>query len=70
MNEKTCQASIEEESVYFCKGCLSLRVKTMHNGVEYVDYCDSCGSTSIHKAPFDVYARICKRAGKKLVERK
>lgn len=59
-----------EDDVFFCKSCLSLRIKSMYNGDESVDYCDSCGSTYIHKAPFNVYARICKRAGKKLIEKK
>lgn len=32
-----------EEPVFYCKECLSLRVR----GVEDQDYCDECGSTDI-----------------------
>ena len=33
-----------EEPVFYCTHCLSLRVKALDS---YVDYCDNCGSTDI-----------------------
>lgn len=35
-----------DEPVYYCKSCLSLRIKTVVSGLN-LDYCDTCGSTDI-----------------------
>lgn len=35
-----------KEPVFFCKSCLSLRIKTVAVGSD-LDYCDECGSTDI-----------------------
>lgn len=32
--------------VHYCKGCLSLKIKTVMEGLN-LDYCDECGSTDI-----------------------
>ena len=35
--------------VYYCRHCLSLKVKSMdeEHDTEFLDYCDDCGSTDI-----------------------
>ena len=38
-----------QEPVYYCKGCLSLRIRG-EAGVQEDNYCDICGSTDIGKA--------------------
>lgn len=35
-----------EEPVYYCSNCLSLKIKTINAGEE-LNYCDDCGSTNI-----------------------
>lgn len=35
-----------EEPVFYCKNCLSLKIKTVQVDSN-LDYCDECGSTSI-----------------------
>lgn len=54
------KADYDKEPVYYCKRCLSLRIRTMR-GVG--DYCDSCGSlaidtTSIHEHERMVRERV------------
>lgn len=58
---------VGDNGVYYCRGCMSLRIKSMFNGTENIDYCDDCGSTEIAVVDFDKYAAICKKKGKKLV---
>lgn len=41
----------DDEGVYFCKECLSLKVMVGAVNGEVFDYCDECGSTSILEAP-------------------
>lgn len=38
--------------VFYCRHCLSLRVKSMdeEHDIEFLDYCDDCGSTDIGQA--------------------
>lgn len=36
------------EPVFYCKSCLSLRVKQVMAGLD-LDYCDECGSTDIEE---------------------
>ena len=40
------------EPVFYCRHCLSLRVKSMdeEHDTEFLDYCDDCGSTDIGQA--------------------
>lgn len=35
-----------EEPVFYCRHCLSLRVKSVP-GMKDLDYCDDCGATAI-----------------------
>ena len=40
------------EPVFYCRHCLSLKVKSMdeEHDTEFLDYCDDCGSTDIGQA--------------------
>lgn len=40
------------EPVFYCRHCLSLKVKLMdeEHDTEFLDYCDDCGSTDIGQA--------------------
>lgn len=46
-----------EEPVCFCKGCLSLRIKTVAIGSD-LDYCDECGSTDIEQTNIEEWKRL------------
>jgi hypothetical protein len=45
----------DDEPVYYCKRCLSLRILTMKG---CGDYCDRCGSVCIDTASIDEYERL------------
>jgi hypothetical protein len=49
LNQKTNSNEFNEEPVFYCKSCLSLKVKTVlvDSGL---DYCDDCGSTDVGQA--------------------
>lgn len=44
----------EEEKVFYCADCLSLKVLICEIGDSCVDYCGRCGSVNIRVAP-DIY---------------
>lgn len=46
LNQKTSLNDYNEEPVFYCKNCLSLKVKTVPVDSD-LDYCDDCGSTDI-----------------------
>ena len=39
----------DNEPVFYCKSCLSLKIKTVPMMAGF-DYCDKCGSTNIEEA--------------------
>ena len=43
MEQSVKKAEYNKEPVFYCKHCLSLRVR----GIPGMDYCDECGSTDI-----------------------
>lgn len=47
------------EPVFYCKNCLSLRVKTII-AVADLEYCDECGSTEIEHANIEDWRRLYK----------
>lgn len=49
-----------EEPVFYCKNCLSLRIKTVRTDVD-LDYCDECGSTNIDKAHIEHWQDLYKQ---------
>lgn len=45
--------------VYYCKGCLSLKIKTVAEGLD-LDYCDECGCTDIEKSHIEDWKNLYK----------
>lgn len=43
--------------VYFCKNCLSLKIRVMG---EYSEYCDDCGSTEIETTNIESWREMYK----------
>lgn len=51
-----------EEPVFYCTHCLSLRIKALDS---YVDYCDNCGCTDIETTDIFTWREMYrKRFGK------
>lgn len=48
LKQKTNSEEYNEEPVFYCKSCLSLKIKTVLVGSS-LDYCDECGSTNIEQ---------------------
>lgn len=46
-----------DEPVYYCKDCLSLRIKELAPNSE-IDYCDECGSTNIEQTHIDEWSKL------------
>ena len=46
-----------EEPVFYCKHCLSLKVKSV-TGMQELDYCDDCGATYIGKTDIDTWRQM------------
>lgn len=53
MEERLTKEDYNKEPVYYCKGCLSLKVKTVAAAVLDLDYCDDCGSTDIEQSSIE-----------------
>ena len=41
--------------VYFCKNCLSLKIRVLG---EYSEYCDDCGSTDIETTDIESWRKM------------
>ena len=48
-----------DEPVFYCKNCLSLKIKTVPGMIE-LDYCDDCGSTDISKTDIETWRQLYK----------
>jgi Zn finger protein HypA/HybF involved in hydrogenase expression len=48
-----------EEPVFYCKNCLSLKIKTVQVDSN-LDYCDECGSTDIAQTNIEEWRDIYK----------
>lgn len=48
-----------EEPVFYCKNCLSLKIKTIQVDSN-LDYCDECGSTDIAQTNIEEWRDIYK----------
>lgn len=57
MEEK--KLNYNEEPVYYCKHCLSLKVRDVPM-IEDSDYCDECGSTCIGKCSIEEWENLYK----------
>lgn len=62
INEKLTTEDYNNIPVCYCSRCLSLKIKTVG---EDMDYCDDCGNTNITEAHIDEWERVYKeRYGK------
>lgn len=43
--------------VHYCKGCLSLKIKTVAEGLN-LDYCDECGCTDTEQAHIEEWKKL------------
>lgn len=57
--DNTSKEEYNKEPVYYCKDCLSLRIKTVPL-VSGLDYCDSCSSTQIEQTTIEEWQRLYK----------
>lgn len=60
-----------EEPVYYCKTCLSLKIKNFDElGVDFVDYCDECGCTDVGTTDIYTWEKMYKnKYGKNYIEK-
>lgn len=66
LQESEDSNSYDEEPVYYCEHCLSLRVKDC----EGKDFCDVCGSTDIKRTNIKVWEQMYyKRYGKRYIHK-
>lgn len=49
LEQATSSNDYNNEPIFYCKNCLSLRIKTVTVDSN-LDYCDDCGSTAIEQA--------------------
>jgi hypothetical protein len=54
---KISKEEYNNEPIYYCKKCLSLRIR----GAEGMDYCDTCGSTDVEKTSIENWESIYKQ---------
>lgn len=57
--DNTSKEQYNNEPVFYCKSCLSLKVKTVVVSSD-LDFCDECGSTDIGKAHIEEWRRLYK----------
>lgn len=55
----TLKEQYNNEPVFYCKSCLSLKVKTVVVDSD-LDYCDECGSTDIGQTSIEEWRRLYK----------
>lgn len=68
LNTENLHNYYNSEPVFYCKNCLSLKVRDIPN-VEDSDYCDECGSTDIEKNSIEEWEKLYEnRYGHKYLE--
>lgn len=60
LKEKSKLDEYNDVPVYYCKGCLSLKIKTVSEGLD-LDYCDECGCTEIEQLHIEEWRDLYKR---------
>ena len=50
-------SNYNDEPVFYCKNCLSLKVKMVASGLD-LDYCDECGSTDIEQTHIEEWRKL------------
>lgn len=59
INKNSSQNNYNLEPVFYCKHCLSLRVRHIQ-GLNDSEYCDSCGSTNIEETSIEDWENMYK----------
>lgn len=71
MGDKVDLAKIEDynnEPVYYCKNCLSLRIMDLN---DKISFCDRCGSTEIGTCHIDEWKKLYKKKyGREYIKQK
>ena len=55
--EENKREAYNNEPVFYCKHCLSLKVKSVP-GMEELDYCDDCGATAIAQTDIETWRQL------------
>ena len=58
--EKSAKEEYDKEPVFYCKQCLSLKVRRVV-GIEEAVYCDDCGCTDIEEADIKEWEALYKQ---------
>lgn len=58
INEEYSKDEYNSEPVVFCKKCLSLKILSIN---DEIDYCDDCGSTDIDTANIEDWEEMYKK---------
>lgn len=53
----TDKEQYNDEPVFYCKNCLSLKIKTVVVNSD-LDFCDDCGSTDVESAHIDDWKKL------------
>lgn len=53
------KVNYDEEPVFYCKDCLSLRIKK-YDFIEGSEYCESCGSTDVESTDINSWKEMYK----------
>ena len=68
LNEEIDKINYNEDLVYYCRDCLSLRIGFI-SSLEDSEYCDKCGSTDIATASIEEWeAMYIEKYGHKYLE--
>ena len=54
-SDRPLKEEYDKEPVFYCKKCLSLAIKRLHN---ILDYCDNCGSTEIDETDIHTWEKL------------
>lgn len=55
-NDKQINSAYNDEEVFYCKHCLSLKIRS----ADQQDYCDDCGSADIESASIFDWEKLYK----------
>lgn len=55
MEKSLSKQEYNDEPVFYCKQCLSLKIQTLG---DYIDYCEPCGCTDIASTHIDEWKQL------------
>lgn len=56
-NNNHSPVEYNKEPVFFCKHCLSLKIRSVHS-IEDSEFCDDCGSTNIETCHIEEWQKL------------